>query len=569
MKLFTKLSLLIFVVSVATTIIFGHTAKASTVETVPTTKNWKITFSLPVVESSLTNESVYVVNSKGEKQNVTFQLQGKVIYVNAPKEGYSGGETYELIVTNQLLGKNNTKIKPLVKQFSKPFKTEETFNIVNVSSDGASFVQSYQTFEQANNALQPNQAIMSGTQYIKISDGYVATSPKKAIIVYKNPAFKKADEYAGIMADSQLKYLDATLQYVKVEVAGQELYVKREDVTLIPTQLAKGNSYYTATKDGLSHSVYRPHAGKYDSAFIIGATPDFMTIGSTYYSTDGANFYDQNGNKVGQAYSYFQYVSLRVPTNYTAEQLDAYIMEQLKQRESLNPSKYKDASSISKIIGLGKSLKEVEKDYRINSLLLLAFAMHESDYGMSCHAQNNNNLFGFKVTDSAEKCKIGGNKDQLFYFPTVKANLEAVAGNLNSFYLNPNEMADFRYNGVALGNKMIGMNVRYASDPYWGEKIAGHLYRMDQALGAKDYKAYQIGFTPHPLVSVRVAPSTSAARAYQYRVDGTIKRLDHMPLTLSNTPSETSGWYRLISELPTKADDVYTVTDNVRIIDTY
>ncbi|MBQ1769402.1 MAG: Ig-like domain-containing protein, partial [Turicibacter sp.] len=30
-------------------------------------------------------------------------------------------------------------------------------------------------------------------------------------------------------------------------------------------------------------------------------------------------------------------------------------------------------------------------------------------------------------------------------------------------------------------------------DPYWGEKIAGHYYRLDKALGSKDYNYYQLG----------------------------------------------------------------------------
>lgn len=51
---------------------------------------------------------------------------------------------------------------------------------------------------------------------------------------------------------------------------------------------------------------------------------------------------------------------------------------------------------------------------------------------------------------------------------------------------------DFRYFGSHVGNKGSGMNVKYASDPYWGEKIAGHYYRMDKALGSKDYNYYQL-----------------------------------------------------------------------------
>ena len=131
-------------------------------------------------------------------------------------------------------------------------------------------------------------------------------------------------------------------------------------------------------------------------------------------------------------------------------------------------------------------------------------------------------------------------------------------------------MSDWRYNGLALGNKMIGINVRYASDPYWGAKIAGQMYRLDHALGGNDYKQYNIGFTNLKNVSVRTEPIVTTGtynnRAYQYKLDWTIKRLDLMPITLSNTTSETPDWLRIISELSTDVTDLYTSIDNVRNI---
>ncbi|NOM71505.1 mannosyl-glycoprotein endo-beta-N-acetylglucosamidase, partial [Klebsiella pneumoniae] len=37
-----------------------------------------------------------------------------------------------------------------------------------------------------------------------------------------------------------------------------------------------------------------------------------------------------------------------------------------------------------------------------------------------------------------------------------------------------------------LGNKASGMNVEYASDPYWGEKIASVMMKINEKLGGKD-----------------------------------------------------------------------------------
>ena len=42
---------------------------------VPVDKTWTITFNFPVIESSITPDSIYVMNSKQEKQDVTLFCQ--------------------------------------------------------------------------------------------------------------------------------------------------------------------------------------------------------------------------------------------------------------------------------------------------------------------------------------------------------------------------------------------------------------------------------------------------------------------------------------------------------------
>ncbi len=556
-------------------IVPGWTASADVTQSaanIPADKDWKITFSLPIIASSVTEETIYVVDGKNEKQKVTFTVNGKAVTVHAPEAGYAAGDTYTLHVTTNVLAEGKKETKALKQAIAKSFTISENhrYQVVNVLNNGSTeIVADFPTFDEAAAKLRTNQAIMADGRFVKISEGLVATNPKTVSSLYTKPTFTAGFEYAGIMADNELKYIDATEEYVQVEAAGQSLYMKPADATLIPIAAAKGRSYYKVNEQGLWHYIYRHHAGKYDGAMLIGKKPDFLQPGVSYYSTDGANFADANGKAVGQAYGYFQYASLRVPTSYSAEEIDAYIDAQLLERQNMGHAKYKDATTKSPLKGMGTLLKQVEQQHRLNALFLLAFAMHESDYGMSCHALNNNNLFGLNIPDSADQCKVSGNKGEAKYFPTIEANLAGLIERLNVSYLDPGNMKDFRYNGVALGNKMIGMNVRYASDPYWGEKIGGHMYRTDVALGSKDYQAYQIGFTALAEVSVRTSPVIADNRAYQYKLAGSIKRFDHMPLTLSNEASSTKGWYRVISELPAVATDLYTVTDNVRLVKTY
>ena len=61
---------------------------------------------------------------------------------------------------------------------------------------------------------------------------------------------------------------------------------------------------------------------------------------------------------------------------------------------------------------------------------------------------------------------------------------------LSNAYMNPSQ---FQFHGGFFGNKAGGMNVSYASDPYWGEKAAQYFYEMDHAMGDRDHNRYALG----------------------------------------------------------------------------
>jgi len=515
------------------------------------------------------------MNSNNVKQEVKIVVKDNIVTVHAPEAGYEVNQTYTLHITTDVLGQVGTEKKSLKQPIIKPFSTTGGgYVVVNIKADGTySPVAHYATFDEANAKLQKDQGIMLNNKYVKIPSGFIATNTKNVTTIYNQPTFTNGYDYTGVAKDTELVYVDATANYVKVDVAGQDMYVKHEDVTLIPKVAAKGQSYYKADEQGLWHSIYHHHSGKYDAPYLIGKKPNFLKNGVNYYSVDGAKFYDANGTSIGESYGYFQYVSPRVPTSYSAEELDQYTAKELEAREKSGNQKYANATTKSPLKGLGSTLKTIEKGQRINALLILSLAIHESDYGMSCHAQNYNNLFGLSVTDSNDKCSITVDTSSDKYFTSIEENITALVNRLNTNYLDPLNMGVYSYNGVALGNKMIGINVRYASDPYWGAKTAGHMYRIDQALGSKDYQQYKVGITTQKEVSVRKTPEvingTNNNRVYQYKIAGTIKRLDQMPITLSNTLSQETGWLRVVSELPTDRTDLYTVTDNVRIVNTH
>ena len=543
------------------------------VKDVPVNKTWTITFNHPVIEPSVTENSIYVMNSKNVKQKVKTVVKDHVVTIHPPEAGYAVNQKYTLHITTDVLGQVGKETKSLKQPIVKPFTTTGGgYVVVNIKADGTySSVANYATFDEANAKLQKDQGIMLNNKYIKIPAGFVATNAKGVTNFYTKEDFK--NHYAGVSKDTELVYVNATANYVKVHVAGQDMYVKPEDVTLIPKVAAKGQSYYKADQQGLWHSIYHHHSGKYDAPYLVGKKPSFLKTDVNYYSADGAKFYDVNGTIMGESYSYFQYVSPRVPTSYSAAELDQYIAKELEAREKSSNAKYANATTKSPLKGLGAKLKTIEKDKNINALLILALAIHESDYGMSCHAQNYNNLFGLNVVDSNDTCSTTVDTSSDKYFKSIELNIAELVNRFNTNYLNPLNMGSFRYNGVALGNKMIGINVFYATDPHWGAKAAGHMYRIDQALGSKDYQQYKVGITTQKDVSVRKTPEvingTNNNRVYQYKIAGTIKRLDQMPITLSNMLSQKDGWLRIISELPTDNTDLYTAIENVHIINTH
>ena len=121
-------------------------------------------------------------------------------------------------------------------------------------------------------------------------------------------------------------------------------------------------------------------------------------------------------------------------------------------------------------------MKEVEEEYSVNALYLMAHAIHESAWGTSMIAFDKRNLFGYGAVDSDPY-------NGAYTYESFEDSIEDAAKRITTNYLPSNGAY---YNGAFLGNKGAGMNVKYASDPYWGEKIAAHMYRADQYLGGFD-----------------------------------------------------------------------------------
>jgi len=211
--------------------------------------------------------------------------------------------------------------------------------------------------------------------------------------------------------------------------------------------------------------------------FLTGPAPSWMSQNVRYYSFDGVYFYRNprnirvNGSGAVNAnnpfFNYFQYLSFRAPSTVTAAQLNTFL-----NNSNNNASWHSINTSNSVMRNQGNAFINAQNRYGINALLMYAKAMHESAGGTSSIALNNNNLFGQGAVDATPGASA-------WHFDTPAASISNLAdGWLSRGYLWP---SDWRYEGPHVGHKGSGMNRRYATDPYWGQKIAGWAFRIDRS----------------------------------------------------------------------------------------
>ena len=240
----------------------------------------------------------------------------------------------------------------------------------------------------------------------------------------------------------------------------------------------KMNYYYV---DG-SDMVFQPYWiwSDYESkgqtyAVASGASrlpkADWMTSGTTYYSYDGYTFYtDQAMNTyAGTYYNYYQFLPLRTKSYLSASDLQNY----------LNSVGHGNDSVMS---GNAQAFIDAQNKYGVNALMVYAMACHESAHGTSYYATTRANLFGWNAVDS--------NPDQASSYNGIYSAVEHHMGeNLNGYL----DIDDGRHFGMAVGNKGNGFNVCYASDTYWGIRIASIAYSIDKLAGLKDLNKIQLG----------------------------------------------------------------------------
>ena len=229
-----------------------------------------------------------------------------------------------------------------------------------------------------------------------------------------------------------------------ITISGLSGYMKTEDL-----QALDASKDFIPYYESDGHRFYH-YVAQNASVPVVSHLSD-MEVGKKYYSADGLHFDGFNLENP------FLFKDLTEATNYSAEDLDK-VFSLLNINNSLLENK-------------GATFKEAEEHYHINALYLLAHSALESDWGRSKIAKDKNNFFGITAYDTTPYLSAKT-------FDDVDKGILGATKWIKENYIDRGR--------TFLGNKASGMNVEYASDPYWGEKIASVMMKINEKLGGKD-----------------------------------------------------------------------------------
>ena len=304
-----------------------------------------------------------------------------------------------------------------------------------VGNDGAWIKGANRTASKSENAA--NSTAYSG--YYKVTSLYI-------------PVYDENGRILSHVSKDTILFRDnrATANgRIPVQVAGITGYVNSGQVTAV-------NSSTTFIPDYVSDGKYVYHRySAYNKVMVAYHNPN-MQVGKSYYSADGINF---GTFKLDHP---FQFSNLKSRSNYTAADINRLY--------SLM------GANNGKLAGKGATFKAAEQKYGVNALYLVAHSALESAWGKSQIAKDKNNFFGIAAYDSTPYTSATK-------FDDVDSGILGAARWIDRNYLSNK---GYPANGAYLGNKAGGMNVNYATAPYWGESIASIMFSANEKLGRKD-----------------------------------------------------------------------------------
>ena len=448
------------------------------------------------------------------------------------------------------------------------------YEVAEFNADGSIVAKScHETFDQAHNALKADGgdklAVLGSYGGIsKILDANVAlvdfTKSSKLINLYTTSEVTSAHTYMngqsgyGAVDGAYIEYgysVSAKTLVSKVKIGGYEGWVFPSDIEIVPISWVKSVSSYTVTEDSIRHNYVSKIQNYYNgsSGNTIGPKPTMLAPGK-YHSYDGHYFYTdlhhmifdyqrghhQNAvNKDEPYYNYYQFLTNHSKTTYSSININEYIRNNLGYKRDVYgiTALTEQGIKTSRLYGNGTFFYNAQETNGVNAVLALSLSRNETRTGTSNLAINKNNGFGLNAVDSNPTHASD-------WYATFSSSIYGYTSKWVTYgYSHP---LDWRYYGNHYGDKFTGMNVKYASDVYWGEKMAANYYYLDKALGLQDYNFYQIGVTTQKTHAMS-EPNYVSYNVYNYRSK------DNAVLILGEVEGQevngSTKWYKVISDL--------------------
>lgn len=451
---------------------------------------------------------------------------------------------------------------------------DEEYKIVVDKGENKDVIETYDSFEEANDIFEDSEnSVQIQSKARKSITKSVAVNGKIQLLDENNDLLR-SDSSASIMQfdnmgktveyieyntgrtgyfspsySADAAYLGAEGNYYVGMLAGVKFKISKDKIDLSIKDYNAPNaktSYYKVSSGYLVHYYSYYFKNNLSMASTrVGYAPTELSTGVEYYSYDGHYFYDNfkkmisdyknnthtNSKNKNPYYNYYQFLSLRSKTNLSASQLDSRI------------EKIVATPSTSKMYKKGQSFIDAQNTYGVNAIIMFGVASNESAYGTSSIAKEKNNLFGLNAVDSSP-----GTSADTFASPEASIN-DFAFGWMSKGYLDP---TDWRYRGAHLGDKNSGINVKYASDPYWGEKAASQGYYIDT--NKSDYDRYDIGIAKNVKISIYSQTSIKSKELYNSEAVGSGKAAymyDYPLLILGNIAgSDGKLYYKVQSDTP-------------------
>ena len=497
--------------------------------------------------------------------NVTNQNQ-----VEAKDESQSGPEiTDYFTVINEDGSTSIVDFDDIENDDSKIIEKTKEYDLIAKTGDKKEVIATYESEEEAQEALNNKVSAKSKLRARSFSiTTYAVEENTKDIeygVVYLNAKGHDGNSYLtydnvltgydGYTTGSYAKdaaYIGTVNGKIRAKQAGTIMDFNKNDVTIIDYKDAK-ISHYKVEEDGYLYHIYY-YGTNASGKQRVGKKPSYLNTGTTYYSYDGHYFYTsyptmikdyQNSNtsypnavnKSNPFYNYYQFLSHRSKTTLTASNLDAITND-------------KAGSSSSKMKNMGQYYIENQNTYGTNALLMFGVSGNESAWGTSAIARDKNNLFGHGAVDSNPYYGANGYANPQ---TSIKYHAEKFISN---GYLD-NE--DWRYNGGHLGDKLSGINVRYASDPYWGEKAASVNYYYNYG---NDYNKYTIGIINGQQKSYKLYKEPNSTVTHTLG-SGNSPRTYNLPVIILDTVTVSGKkWYKIQSDTALNSSRTDTDWDN-------